>query len=43
MQIPAPQLYISGAVSYVDQNVLRKSNNLGLFMLKMVKLVFQVI
>ena len=30
MQIPAPQLYISGAVSYVDQNVLRKSNNLGL-------------
>lgn len=29
MQIPAPQLYISGAVSYVDQNVLRKSNSLG--------------
>jgi peptidoglycan-binding domain 1 protein len=29
MQIPAPQLYISGAVSYVDQNVLRKSNSAG--------------
>lgn len=30
MQIPAPQLYISGAVSYVDQSVLRKSNTAGL-------------
>ncbi|WP_244149150.1 MULTISPECIES: DUF4384 domain-containing protein [Rodentibacter] len=30
MQIPAPQLYISGAVSYVDQSVLRKSNSIGL-------------
>lgn len=30
MQIPAPQIYISGAVSYVDQSVLRKSNSGGL-------------
>ena len=29
MQIPAPQIYISGAVSYVDQNVLTKSNTAG--------------
>ncbi|MBN6065425.1 DUF4384 domain-containing protein [Aggregatibacter actinomycetemcomitans] len=30
MQIPPPQIYISGAVSYVDQSVLKKSNALGL-------------
>lgn len=29
MQIPAPQIYISGSISYVDQNVLRKSNSAG--------------
>ena len=29
MAIPAPQLYISGAISYLDQGVLRKSNSAG--------------
>ena len=29
IQIPAPQIYISGSVSFVDQNVLKKSNSLG--------------
>ncbi|HBO39438.1 MAG TPA: peptidoglycan-binding protein [Pasteurellaceae bacterium] len=29
LQIPAPQIYISGSVSYVDQNVLKKSNSAG--------------
>lgn len=29
MSIPAPQLYISGAISYLDQGVLRKSNSAG--------------
>lgn len=30
MAIPAPQLYISGAISYLDQGVLRKSNSAGI-------------
>ena len=29
MAIPAPQLYTSGAISYLDQGVLRKSNSAG--------------
>lgn len=30
MQIPAPQIYISGSVSYVDQSVLKKSDSAGI-------------
>ena len=29
MTIPAPEVYISGAISFVDQNVMTKNNSLG--------------